>query len=79
MNDGRSSGTLTAERASMLPQRDLAVSHRHAADTGPEAGALAPEAASHQVVVGDIPAEPPGFRPRVGCSRSWTGPVLGYR
>ena len=25
-----------------------------------------PEAASHQVVVGEIPVEPPGFRPRVG-------------
>ena len=27
---------------------------------------MPPEAASHQVVVGDIPAEPPGFRPRAG-------------
>ena len=47
--------------------RDLGVDHRHAADTRSKAREpLPPEAASHQVVVGDIPAEPPGFRSRAG-------------
>ena len=41
-------------------------------DTHPERGTTRDltvsrqPAASHQVVVGDIPAEPPGFRPRTG-------------
>ena len=47
--------------------REPMVKHQHAADTEPEAQEpLAPQAASDQVVVGDIPAEPPGFRPRTG-------------
>ena len=47
--------------------RDLGVDHRHAADARSKAREpLPPEAASHQVVVGDIPAEPPGFRSRAG-------------
>jgi RNA polymerase sigma factor (sigma-70 family) len=47
--------------------RDLGVDHRHAADTRSKAREpLPPEAASHQVLVGDIPAEPPGFRSRAG-------------
>ena len=46
---------------------DLTVSHQLAAGARSEAQEpLPPEAASHQVVVGDIPAEPPGFRPRAG-------------
>ena len=45
----------------------LTVSHQLAAEARSEARQpLLPEAASHQVVVGDIPAEPPGFRPRTG-------------
>jgi RNA polymerase sigma factor (sigma-70 family) len=44
---------------------DPTAKHQHAADAQSEAQeSLAPEAASHQVVVGDIPVEPPGFRPR---------------
>jgi RNA polymerase sigma factor (sigma-70 family) len=43
----------------------LTVDDRHAAQEGSHAGGpLPPEAASHQVVVGDIPLEPPGFLPR---------------
>ena len=46
---------------------DLTVSHQLAAGVRSEADEpLPPEAANHQVVVGDIPAEPPGFRPRAG-------------
>ncbi|MGH3185162.1 MAG: hypothetical protein ACRDOE_25100, partial [Streptosporangiaceae bacterium] len=46
---------------------DLTVNHQLAAGARSEAQEpLLPEAASHQVVVGDIPVEPPGFRPRAG-------------
>jgi RNA polymerase sigma factor (sigma-70 family) len=46
---------------------DLKVSHERAAGARPEAHQPpAPEAARRQVVVGEIPAEPPGFRPRIG-------------
>ncbi len=45
--------------------RDQAVNHRHVVGAGPQAqGPPSPEAAGRQVVVGDIPVEPPGFRPR---------------
>ena len=45
--------------------RVLTANHQHTADAGSEAQEpLPPEAASHQVEVGDIPLEPPGFRPR---------------
>ena len=48
-------------------QGDLTVSDQDAALAGPEAKEPpVPEAMSHQVVVGDIPLEPPGFQPRVG-------------
>ena len=44
---------------------DLTVSHEPAAGFRSEAHEpLPPEAASYQVVVGDIPVEPPGFLPR---------------
>ena len=46
---------------------DLTVSHQPADGARSEAPEpLPPEAENLQVVVGDIPAEPPGFRPRVG-------------
>jgi RNA polymerase sigma factor (sigma-70 family) len=45
-------------------RRDLTVSHQHAAPAG--SAAQVSEALSHQVVVGDIPSEPPGFQPRAG-------------
>jgi len=46
---------------------DLTVSHHLTAGTRSEAEKpLPPEAASHQVVVGEIPVEPPSFRPRAG-------------
>ena len=46
---------------------DLTVSRQLAAGALSEAQEpLPPEAASHQVVVGDIPVEPPGFQPRAG-------------
>ena len=45
--------------------RDLAVNRQHVADPGRKAQEpLPPEAASYQVVVGEIPLEPPGFQPR---------------
>jgi RNA polymerase sigma factor (sigma-70 family) len=44
---------------------DVEGSHQPTAGARSEAPApLPPEPASHRVVVGDIPAEPPGFRPR---------------
>jgi RNA polymerase sigma factor (sigma-70 family) len=47
--------------------RVLMVHHQHTGGTGPRAQEPLPsEAASHQVVVGDIPLEPPGFRSRAG-------------
>jgi RNA polymerase sigma factor (sigma-70 family) len=46
---------------------DLTVSHQLAAGSQSEAPEpMSPEAASQPVVVGDVPAEPPGFQPRVG-------------
>ena len=46
---------------------DLTVSHHLRAGTRSEAQEPLPtEAASHQAVVGDIPVEPPSFRPRAG-------------
>ena len=46
---------------------DLTVSHQPADGARSEAPEpLPPEAENLRVVVGDIPAEPPGFRPRVG-------------
>ena len=45
--------------------RVLMVHHQHTSGAGSKAQEpLPPEAASHQVVVGDIPLEPPGFRSR---------------
>ena len=47
--------------------RDLTADDRHAADARlDDQEPLRPEAASHQVMVGDIPVEPPGFQPRAG-------------
>jgi RNA polymerase sigma factor (sigma-70 family) len=43
---------------------DLTVSHQLAAEVRSQADELLPGAESHQVVVGDIPVEPPGFQPR---------------
>src|SRR5271166_3066251 len=49
----------------MSPSRNLTADHEHMAGAGSGAPEpLPPEAASHQVVVGNIPLEPPGFRPR---------------
>ncbi len=46
---------------------DLMVSHQLAAGVRSQADELLPpEAVSHQVVVGDIPIEPPGFQRRAG-------------
>ena len=57
--DMRAEGDVDAAR------HDLTVSDQHADPAGPEAQEPpAPEAMSHQVVVGDIPLEPPGFQPR---------------
>ncbi len=45
--------------------RALMVHHQHTSGTGSRAREpLPPEAASHQVVMGDIPLEPPGFQSR---------------
>ena len=47
--------------------RDLTANDQHAAHAGSQAQEpLPPEATSHQVVVGDIPLEPPGFLSRAG-------------
>ena len=54
-------------RDAVTATRDLRVDQRHAADSWSKTQEpLLPETASHRFVVGDIPAEPPGFRPRIG-------------
>jgi RNA polymerase sigma factor (sigma-70 family) len=56
---------MDTERDADAAARDLTVSRQHAVD--PQSGAqepFPPEPASHQVVVGDIPRQPPGFQPR---------------
>ena len=56
---------MRAERDADPATRDLTVSHQHAARAGSKTQeAPVSEAVSHQVVEGDIPLEPPGFRPR---------------
>ena len=52
---------LAAEPGVAAAQRDPAVSDCQVAAAGPEAEAAL---SHHQVVVGDIPVEPPGFQPR---------------
>ena len=65
--DGDVQQDVHTERDVDAVTRDLTVSHQLAAGARSEAQEpLPPEAENHQVVVGDIPAEPPGFRPRVG-------------
>ena len=54
---------LAVEPGVAAAQRDPAVSDRQVAAAGPEAEAAL---SHHQVVVGDIPLEPPGFQPRAG-------------
>ena len=57
-------GTLT-ERDVDTTIRVPMVHHQHTSGPGSRAQEpLSPEAASHQIVVGDIPLEPPGFRSR---------------
>jgi RNA polymerase sigma factor (sigma-70 family) len=46
------------------PTHDLMIKHQHPAGGLPDQERLPPEATGSQVVVGDIPSEPPGFRPR---------------
>ncbi|HWN62628.1 MAG TPA: hypothetical protein VNO25_18390, partial [Streptosporangiaceae bacterium] len=56
-----------AGRDAVTATRDLRVDHGHAPDARSKTGEPPPPpAASHPVAVGDIPAEPPGFRPRAG-------------
>ena len=54
---------LAVEPGVAAAQRDPAVSDRQVAAARPEAEAAL---SHHQVVVGDIPLEPPGFQPRAG-------------
>jgi hypothetical protein len=50
-----------------IAEPDVTVGHQLAAGVQSRAdGPLPPEAAGHQVVVGDIPVEPAGFQPRTG-------------
>ena len=64
--DGDGQQDAPAGRDAVTATRDLRVDHRYAADASARTREPPrPEAASHQFVVGDIPAEPPGFRPRV--------------
>jgi RNA polymerase sigma factor (sigma-70 family) len=63
--DGGVQQGVNAERDMGAAERDLTAKHRPAAGGEPDAPyPLAPEAASYQVVVGGIPAEPRGFRLR---------------
>jgi RNA polymerase sigma factor (sigma-70 family) len=59
--DMRAEGDVDAAHAGLI------VSSQHADPAGPQARERpAPEPLSHQVVVGDIPIEPPDFQPRAG-------------
>jgi RNA polymerase sigma factor (sigma-70 family) len=65
--DGDAEQEVHTERDTDVATPNLTVSHRLAAGSPSQAPEpLPPEAASHQVVVGDIPAEPLGFQPRAG-------------
>ena len=64
--DGDVQQDMYTERDVDAATPDLTVSHQLAPGVRSEAQEPPPEAASHQVVVGDIPVEPPGFRPRAG-------------
>jgi len=60
--DGDAQQDIHADRDVDAVPRDLTVNDRHSAHAGSQAQErLPPEAASHRVVVGDIPLEPPGF------------------
>ena len=61
--DGDVQLDMHTERDVDAATRDVPFSHQHVPDAGSEAQEPR-EAASHQVVVGDIPLEPPGFLPR---------------
>ena len=63
--DGDVQQDTQTERDVDATTRVLMVHHQHTSGAGSRAQEpLPPEAASHQVVVGDIPLEPPGFQPR---------------
>ena len=63
--DGDVQQDVQAERDIDTATPGLTVSHQHTSGAGSRAQEpLPPEAASRQVVVGDIPLEPPGFRSR---------------
>ena len=63
--DGDVQQDMLTERDVDATTRVLMVHHQHTSGAGSKAQEpLPPEAASHQVVVGDIPLEPPGFRSR---------------
>ena len=65
--DGNVQQDVHAERDVDTATPGLTVSHQLAAGARSEAKQpLPPGVAGHQVVVGEIPVEPPGFRPRVG-------------
>jgi hypothetical protein len=65
--DGDVQQDVHVERDADVAMPGPTVSHQLAAGAQSEGQQpLPPEAMSHQVVVGDIPAEPPGFLPRVG-------------
>ena len=64
--DGDVQQDVHTERDVVAATADLTVNHQQLA-SGARSDAqepLPPETVSHQIVVGDIPAEPPGFRPR---------------
>jgi RNA polymerase sigma factor (sigma-70 family) len=66
-SDGDARQEVHTERDVNVAMPDLTVSHLPADEARSEAAEpLPPEVASQQVVVGDIPAEPPGFRSRAG-------------
>ena len=63
--DGDAQQDTHTERDVDATTRVLMVHHQHTPGAGSRTQEpLPPEAASHQVVVGDIPLEPPGFQSR---------------
>jgi RNA polymerase sigma factor (sigma-70 family) len=60
--DGDAQQDIHTDRDVDAVTRDLTANDRHAAQAGSQAQErLPPEAANHQVVVGNVPLEPPGF------------------
>jgi hypothetical protein len=75
-DDPRVRQDAAARRDAYVAARDLTVIHHHAPQAGPVT-APGPAVVSGQVVVGDIPQQPPGFQPRTELLAELGGPGRG--